>query len=77
MATTVKTTTISNISKQPIGVLFSNTLNPAAGDIPTGDKGILTIQPGKSVTLESNRLDAGQLQNFALKNLVTVTQGAS
>jgi hypothetical protein len=72
----IKTTTISNISKQPVGVLFTNTQNPAAGDVPVNDKGIMTIQPGKSVTIESNRIDAGQLQNFATKNLVKVTQGA-
>lgn len=71
----LKTTTISNISLQPVGVLFSNTQNPAAGDVPVNDKGIMTIHPGKSVTIESNRLDAGQLKNFAAKNLINVTQG--
>ena len=73
----IKTSTISNISKQPIGVLFQNTLNPAVSDVPSANKGILVIQPGKSVTIESLRVDAGQLQNFSTKNLIKVTQGAT
>jgi len=72
----VPVTTISNISRQVIKILYQqgDALN-AAGDVSYAYTGMLEIHPGKSVTIEAIRINLGQLKNLEAKNLIKISQG--
>lgn len=72
----IRVKTIQNISNQTIEVLHeSGDAANAAGDINYTSTGMLRIGPGASVTIEEQRLDLGQLENLAGKNLIRVSSG--
>jgi hypothetical protein len=67
-------TTITNISNQNIPVLVDevplNKANPAS-DVSPATALQMQITPGSQVTLESRRLDLGQLEQLRRKGLIT------
>lgn len=71
MAVNVETTTISNIGKQSVRVVYS-VGNPkySASTVPQTKAGLLDIQPGKSATIESARINPEQLRNLANQGLI-------
>lgn len=72
----VSTTTITNISRQAIPVLVDPTTNAAASansGLEAAYAGQLSIPAGTSITIESARLDVGQLDQLRRKGLLTTT----
>ncbi len=70
----IKISVIENISNQSIGILYeSGDPNNAAGDVAATDTGILGIRPNKKISIETSRIDIGQLSNLSEKNLIKVT----
>ena len=67
--------TLDNISRQPISVIYQQGTAAAAGDVPQTSTGLLTIAPGKKVTIEAERVNLGQLKNFENLNLIRITEG--
>ena len=67
--------TLDNISRQPISVIYQQGSAAAAGDVPMDHTGLLTIAPGKQVTVEASRVNLGQLKNFENLNLIRITEG--
>jgi len=69
---TFQTTTVTNISQQIIKVLFSKIAASASTtSIPPNTAGELAIVPGTQLTIETNRLDLGQIRTFQRKGLLT------
>jgi len=68
------TTVVTNVSKQVVKVLYSEVARDASSSvIPPNTSGELAIAPGGKLTIESSRLDAGQLEAFRKKGLVSYT----
>jgi hypothetical protein len=70
----VRIVVVSNISHQVINLLYGETLatgNPSK--FPYHQSGELTLAPGSSAEIEEDRLDAGQLEQFKRKGLITST----
>ena len=65
---------ISNGSHQPVSVNFQAGEEAAVGDVPQTSHGLLTISPGKKVTIEQARVNYGQLHTLAAQNSLTVTE---
>lgn len=71
---TVSLTTITNISKQVVPILVNNipTTDAAAGsDIPSATASQMPIAPGAEFSIESRRLDQGQLEQLRRLGLLT------
>lgn len=72
MATSL--TTITNISKQNIPILVDSISNSAAStgsDIPASRAEQMQIAPGAEFSIESRRLDKGQLEQLRRLGLIT------
>ena len=66
---------IANVSNQSIKILHeAGDPSNAAGDVASQTSGMLEIPPGRSVTIEEQRLDLGQLENLEAKNLIQTTR---
>lgn len=69
-------TTITNISKQAVPVLVNEiTLSSANAnsDIAAATASQMSIPPGSQVSLETRRLDLGQLEQLRRLGLITFT----
>jgi hypothetical protein len=66
---------IGNNSHQPVSVNYQAGAEAAVGDVPQTAHGLLTIVPGKKVTIEQSRVNFGQLHTLASNNLLTMTEG--
>jgi hypothetical protein len=77
MATTVRTVTISNNSKQLVKVAYES-IDPllSVTDVNPAKSGTLNVQPNTQVTIEANRINRGQLDNLANLVNIRVTDGA-
>lgn len=70
----VRVLTITNISKQVIKILYGSIENAGAtSQITASASGEIAIQANKSVNIEENRLDAGQIESLKRKNLITTS----
>jgi hypothetical protein len=72
----VAVTTITNLSKQAVPVLVNEiplAKTSESSDLPPGEARQLLIQPGASITVESRRLDQGQLDQLRRKGLLSYT----
>jgi len=72
MATSL--TTITNVSKQVVPILVNSipTANAASGsDIPSATASQMPIAPGAEFSIESRRLDQGQLEQLRHLGLLT------
>ena len=76
MATSVRTVTIDNVSAQLVNINYS-AINVALSvtDVPYQKSGTLTIPSKAQVTIEQNRIDAGQLENLEDLGLIKTTDG--
>jgi hypothetical protein len=64
---------LGNNSNQPTSVNYQAGTAAAVGDVAQTAHGLLTILPGKKVTIEQNRVNFGQLHTLAASNLLTMT----
>lgn len=64
---------LGNNSHQPTSINYQVGTAAAVGDVAQTAHGLLTISPGKKVTIEQNRVNFGQLHTLAAANLLTVT----
>jgi hypothetical protein len=64
---------LGNGSHQPVSINYQAGDAAAVGDVPQTSHGLLTISPGKKVTIEQSRVNYGQLHNLAVQNLLTVS----
>lgn len=71
----VRVYTLDNVSKQPVSVVCQQGTAAAVGDVPQTHSGMLTIQPGKNVTIEADRVNFGQIKNLKAMNLVSISEG--
>lgn len=72
MAAHIGTTAITNISKQVVPIVYSSIVAAkSATTVPFNESGIIQLQPGKQVTIETERIDVGQLTTFATNLLIT------
>ena len=72
MAAALQTTTVINVSQQVIKLLYSMIdVNSWTTTIPPNSAGELAVMPGTQVTIETSRLDPGQIKTFTTKGLIT------
>ncbi len=72
----ISTTNITNISRQAIPILVNPVTNAAASansSLEAAYAGQLSIPPGTTVTIETSRLDVGQLDQIRRKGLISYT----
>ena len=78
MATSVPTTTIDNTSNQVVRINYG-VIDDALSvtTVPPTKTGMLNIPPQTKVTIETSRIDPGQLENLATlgTGLIAVTEG--
>jgi hypothetical protein len=69
-------TTITNLSKQTVPILINeialDKANSASG-VPPAQASQMHIAPGAQVTIETKRVDVGQLEQLRRKNLLSFT----
>lgn len=65
---------IGNNSHQPVSINYQAGDEAAVGTIPQLSHGLLTIIPGKSVTIEQTRVNYGQIHTLVSQNLLTLTE---
>lgn len=74
----VEAVIIENVSQQLIDILHTPATNVgftvSGGTINSTSRGLLQIGPSKRVTIESDRVNLGQLANFQAKNLIKVVK---
>ena len=69
-------TTITNISKQTIPILVNEIARDKANaesDVPPATAQQMFISPGSPLTIETKRVDLGQLEQLRRKGLLTFT----
>jgi len=67
----IPVTAIQNVSNQTIEILHEvGDPTNSAGDVSTQSTGMMKIPAGRKVTIETSRLDLGQLANLEAKNLI-------
>jgi len=74
MAVSISVTTITNTSTQAIPVLVSATTSAkasASSNLAYSVERQISIAPGASLTVETSRLDLGQLDAIRKKNLIS------
>ena len=70
----VRIVNITNISHQVLKLLYGETLaTKNTSKFPYHEAGEITIVPGASAQIEESRLDAGQLEAFKRKGLISTT----
>ncbi len=78
MATSVPTTTIDNTSNQVVRVNYQSIAAAlSVTTVPPTKTGMLNIPPKTKVTIETSRIDPGQLENLATLGvgLLSITEG--
>lgn len=72
----VSVTTITNLSKQAVPILVGEIPASKASEssgLPPGEARQLLIQPGSEITVETRRVDVGQLEQLRRKGLLSFT----
>jgi uncharacterized protein YcfL len=75
---TIPVYVLGNNSQQPVSINYQalGINDSAAGGtdvVASTSHGLLTIAPGKKVTIEQSRVNYGQIHILASQNLITVT----
>ena len=65
---------LGNNSQQPVSINYQAGDVAVEGDVPQAAHGLLTIAPGKKVTIVQNRVNFGQIHTLAAANLLVVTE---
>lgn len=65
---------LGNISAQAVSINYQAGTAAVTGDVKQTAHGLLTVAPGKKVTIAQNRVNYGQLHTLVSQNLLTVTE---
>lgn len=72
MAVTISQVTITNVSPQVVPVLYDAIeISKNVSTVGYNKSGQLLIPPGGNVTIEAERVDLGQLDQFRRNGLIT------
>ena len=65
---------LGNSSNQPVSINYQVGEAAVVGDVAQTSHGLLTIAPGKKVTIAQSRVNFGQIHTLAAQNLLVVTE---